>query len=98
MENSISDTYNAVLYAHNDWCGLGPIESCNSAPNVAVMDAKTTDEGWNPYRLFFLVLRTLLCVLKPTDEVWDPYKLVSLDLKTLFYMQKLQMRAGTRRD
>ena len=25
---------------------------------------KTTGEGWNPHRLFILVLSTLLCVLK----------------------------------
>ena len=38
----------AVLHAQNDRCGLGPIETCNSDPKVAVLHAKTTDEGWDP--------------------------------------------------
>ena len=47
------ETYNSV---HNDdvvsvpnhRCGLGPIETCNSGAKVAVLNAKTTDEGWDP--------------------------------------------------
>ena len=31
--------------------GLGPLETCNSGPKVAVLHAKTTDEGWDPWRL-----------------------------------------------
>ena len=31
--------------------GLGPIETCNSGPKVAVLHAKTTDEGWDPWSL-----------------------------------------------
>ena len=44
---SNSDAIHAVLHAENDRCGLGHIESCNSAPEVAVLHAKTTDEGWD---------------------------------------------------
>ena len=48
METSISDANQAVLHAQNDRCGLGPIETCNSNPKVAVLHAKSTDEGWDP--------------------------------------------------
>ena len=41
----------------------------------------TTDEGWDQYSLFILLLGKPLCVLKTTDEVWDRYRLVSLVLK-----------------
>ena len=64
------------------------IEICKSGPEVAVFNAKTTDEGWDPYSLDTLVLSTLLCVLKTIDEVWDPYRLSSLVLKSLFCMHK----------
>ena len=64
------------------------METCYSGPEVAVLHVKTTGEGWNQYRLFILVLSTLLCVLKTTDEVWDPYRLVCLVLKSLFFMHK----------
>ena len=42
IETSISDANHAVLHAENDRCGLGPIESCNSAPKDAVLYAKTS--------------------------------------------------------
>ena len=48
METSNSDANKAVLHAQNDRRGLGPIETCNSAPKVALLHAKTTDEGWVP--------------------------------------------------
>ena len=48
METSISDANHAVLQAQNDRWGLGPIETCKSDPNVAVLHLKTTDEGWDP--------------------------------------------------
>ena len=40
METSISGANHAVLHAHNDWRGLGPIETSNSGHNVAVVNAK----------------------------------------------------------
>ena len=49
---------------------------------------KPTDEGWNQYSYFTLVLSTRLCVLKTTDEIWDPYRLVSQVTKPLFCMEK----------
>ena len=67
---------------------MGPIETCYSDPEVAVLHAKTTGGVWNQYSLFILVLSTLLCLLKTTDEVWDPYRLVSLVIKSLFCKHK----------
>ena len=48
IETSNSDANHAVLYAQNDrWC-LRPIKICYSVPKVAVLNAKTTDEDWDP--------------------------------------------------
>ena len=48
METSNSGANHAVLRAQNDRGCLGPIETCNSGPKVAVLHAKTTNEGWDP--------------------------------------------------
>ena len=48
IETSISDANHAVLYAQNDRSCLGPIEICYSIPKVAVLNAKPTDEDWDP--------------------------------------------------
>ena len=72
METSNSDANKAVLHAQNDWLGLGPIDTCNSAPKFTVLHAKTTDEGKDPLRQVFLVLITLYCMNKTTGDVWDP--------------------------
>ena len=48
METSISGANHAILNVQYDKWGLGPIETCNSDPKVAVLNAKTTDEGWDP--------------------------------------------------
>ena len=48
IETSNSDTNHAVLQAQNDWWGLGLIEIRYSDTKLAVLHAKTTDEGWNP--------------------------------------------------
>ena len=45
MKTSISGANDAVLHAQNDRCGLGLTETCSSDPKVAVLHAKTTDEG-----------------------------------------------------
>ena len=42
IETRNSGANHAVLPAENDRCGLGLIESCNSAPKFAVLHAKTT--------------------------------------------------------
>ena len=48
METSNSGANHAVLNARNDRWRLGPIETRNFGPKVAVSNAKTTDEGWDP--------------------------------------------------
>ena len=48
METSNSGDNHAVLHAQNDGRDLVPIEACNSYPKVTVLNAKTTDEGWDP--------------------------------------------------
>ena len=59
METSNSGANHAILKAQNDKGGLGHIETCNSDPKVPVLHAKTTDEGWDPWRLANLVLKVL---------------------------------------
>ena len=51
---------------------MGPIESFNSAPEVSVLHAKTTDEGWDPLKLVIPMLGMLFCMHKTRGEVWDP--------------------------
>ena len=48
MESSKSDAKQAVLHPQTDRSCLGPIETCNSAPKVAVVHPKTIDKGWDP--------------------------------------------------
>ena len=48
METSISGANHAALHSQINRRSLGPIEICNSDPKVAVLHAKTTDEGWVP--------------------------------------------------
>ena len=71
METSNSDANHAVLHAQNDRWGLGPKDIRYSGPKLDGLLAKTTDEGWNPERLVFLMLITLFCVHQMTGEVWD---------------------------
>ena len=71
METSISAANHAVFHAQFNWRSLGPIETCNSGPKVAVLIAKTANEGWDPYRLVILMLITLFFMHKSTSEVWD---------------------------
>ena len=47
METSNSDATHAALQAQSGRWYLGPIEICYSGPKVAVLHAKTTDEGWD---------------------------------------------------
>ena len=35
------------------------METCKSGSKISVLHSKATDEGWDPYRLVILVLRTL---------------------------------------
>ena len=47
METINSDATHAALQAQNGRWYLGLIEICYSGPKVAVLRAKTTDEGWD---------------------------------------------------
>ena len=48
METSNSGANHAVSHAQNDRRGMGPIETSDSDPKGGVLQAKTTDEGWDP--------------------------------------------------
>ena len=48
MEASYSDANHVDLHAQNDRWSLGPKETINSGPKVAVLHANTTDVGWDP--------------------------------------------------
>ena len=98
LETSNSNANHVVLHAKNHRWGRGPIETCNSDSKVDILHTKTTDEGWDPYRLIILMLITLFCTHKTTGEVWDSRRLVFLALITLFCMQKPQMRARSHRE
>ena len=89
METSNTDVNLVVLHAHNDRWGLGPIETINSGHNDAVVNAKrTTDEGWDPYRLVIMMLISLFCMHTTTGEIRDPWRLVILALIMRFSKQK----------
>ena len=72
IETSNSGGIHAVLHAQNNISCLGLIETCYSGLIVAVFHPKTTDEGWNPYRLEILMLGTPFCMHKIAGEGWDP--------------------------
>ena len=44
------------------------METSDSDANHAVLHAKTTEEGWDPYTLVSLVLKSLDCIQKPQME------------------------------
>ena len=48
METSFDGANHAVLHAHNDRRGLGPIETINSGQNDAVLNAQNHRCGWYP--------------------------------------------------
>ena len=61
------------LLSQNDKSGLGPIETCYSGPEGAVLHAKTTGDVFDPQRLVILVLKSLFCMHKATGEGWIQY-------------------------
>ena len=48
MKLNDSGANRAVSHAQITRRSLGPIETCNSDPKVAVLHAKPTDESWDP--------------------------------------------------
>ena len=71
MESRNSGANHAVFHVQINRRSLGPIETCNSGPKGAVLHAKATDEGWDQWRLVFLLLITMFSIHKSTGEVWD---------------------------
>ena len=59
MEMSNSGANPAVSHAQITRRSLGPIDTCNSDPKVAVWHVKTADEVREQQRLVFLMLITL---------------------------------------
>ena len=47
METSYSGANHAALHAQNDRRSLGPIGTYNSVPKAAVLQSRTTEEGWD---------------------------------------------------
>ena len=88
MEISNSGANRAISHAKISRRSLGPIGTCNSNPKDVVLQAKTTDEGWDPWRLVIVMLIALFYMHKTTAEVWDTWRLVILLLITLFCMHK----------
>ena len=72
---SFSGANHAVVNAPNDRSCLGPIETCYSGPEGAVLHAKTTGGILDPQRLVILVLKALFCMHKTTGEGWNQYSL-----------------------
>ena len=88
METSNSDAMNAVLQAENHRWSLGPIETCYSGPEVAVLHEKPQVGSIHLQRLVILVLKALFGMHKTTDESWNPYSLFILVQITLFCIHK----------
>ena len=89
METSNSDAKHTLVHIQNDRSCLGPIETCYSDPEVAVLYGKSTGEVLDQQRLVILVLKSQHCMNKTTGEGWNQYRLVILVQITLFYIHKM---------
>ena len=83
METSYCDARHAVVHTQNDRSCLGPIETCYSGPEVAVLHGKSTGGVLDRQGFVILVLKPLYCMYKTTGESWNPYSLDTLVLSTL---------------
>ena len=72
IEPSDSGANHAVVHAQNERSCLGPLETCYSGPEFAVLNAKTTGGVLDRQALVILMLGTLFWMQKTTGEVWDP--------------------------
>ena len=88
METSNCYTMHAVVHAQNDKTCLGPIETCYSGPEVAVLHSKSTGGVLDPQRLVILVVKLLFCMHKTTEEGWNPCGLDIPVLSTLLCVIK----------
>ena len=95
---SISGSNHAVVNAPNDRSCLGPIETCYSGPEVAVLLAKTTGGVLDPQRFVVLIQKSLFSMHKTTGEGWNPYRLFILVQSTRYVCSKPQMRSGIHTD
>ena len=67
---------------------MGPIETCNSGPKVAVLRSKTTGGVLDPQRLVILVQKSLFSMHNTTGEGCNPYSIFILELSTLLCVLK----------
>ena len=88
METSISNARHAVVHTQNDRSCLGPIETCYSGPEDAVLHGKSTGGVLDRQGLVILVVKPLYCMYKTTGEGWNPYSLDTLVLSTLLCVLK----------
>ena len=77
-----SGANHVVVHAQNERSCLGPIETCYSGPEFAVLHAKTTDWVLDPQRLVILVLKSLFCMHKTRGDGWNQYSLFIFVLST----------------
>ena len=89
METSGGDAKHAFVQSQNDRTCLGPIETCYSGPEDAVLHSKSTGGVLDPQRLVVLVLKSLFCMHKTTGEGLNPYSLDILVLITLLYVLEI---------
>ena len=82
IETRNSDAKHALVHAQNDRSCQGLLETCYSAPEVAVLHAKTTCGVLDPQKLVILVLNSPFCMHKTIGEVWNQYSLFILVLST----------------
>ena len=88
METSSWDAKHVVVLAQNDSPCLGPIETCYSGPEIAVLLAKSTGGVLDSQSLVILAIKALFCMHKPTGEGWYTYSLFVLMLCKQFCMHK----------
>ena len=88
METSVSDAKHAVVHAQNDRSCLGPIETCYSGPEVAVLHAKVTGGVLDLQNLVIQVLKSQFCMHKTTGEGCKQCSLFILVLCTLLCVLK----------
>ena len=88
IETSNSDAKHTVIHAQKDRSCLGPIDTCYSGPEGAVLPAKAAGVVRDPQRLVIFFLKSLFRMHKTTCEGWNPYSLDTLMLSTLLCVLK----------
>ena len=88
VETSNTDAKHAVVLAQNHRSCVGPIETCYSGPEDAVLNAKTTGGVLDPQAHVILVLNSLFCKHNNTGEGWNQYSPFIISLSTLLCVLK----------